>query len=54
MIHSFKSLLPARVDFGPGKIQGLADIVKGKTVLLLSDQGSQTVWHHRPGLRPLC
>ncbi len=39
MIKQFKSLLPSRVDFGPGKIQGLTDIVKGKTVLLLSDQG---------------
>lgn len=39
MISPFKSLLPGRVDFGPGKIEVLADLVKGKSVLLLSDQG---------------
>jgi len=39
MIQQFKSLLPARVDFGPGKIQGLVDMVSEKSVLLLSDQG---------------
>ena len=39
MIQAFKGLLPARVDFGPGKIQGLRDMIKDKSVLLLSDQG---------------
>ncbi len=39
MIQSFKSLLPARVDFGPGKINLLKDMIKDKSVLLLSDQG---------------
>ncbi len=39
MIRQFKSLLPSRVDFGTGKVQGLVDMVQGKTVLLLSDQG---------------
>ena len=39
MIRQFKSLLPSRVDFGPGKVQSLVDMVEGKTVLLLSDQG---------------
>lgn len=39
MIQQFKSLLPSRVDFGPGKIQGIVDMVAEKSVLLLSDQG---------------
>ncbi len=39
MISQFKSLLPARVDFGPGKVQLLPEIIKDKSVLLLSDQG---------------
>ena len=39
MIQQFKSLLPPRVDFGPGKIETLVPMVEGKTVLILSDQG---------------
>lgn len=39
MIQPYKSLMPTRVDFGPGKIQELGIMLKEKTVLLLSDQG---------------
>jgi alcohol dehydrogenase class IV len=35
----FKCLLPTGVSFGPGKIRGLADLVKSQSVLVLSDKG---------------
>jgi alcohol dehydrogenase class IV len=38
-MKTFRCLLPASVEFGPGKLQELAGIVQGKSVLLLSDKG---------------
>lgn len=38
-MKAFKCLLPASVQFGPGKLQELARLVAGKSVLLLSDKG---------------
>ena len=38
-MKAFKCLLSASVQFGPGKLQELARLVAGKSVLLLSDKG---------------
>lgn len=38
-MKAFKCLLPASVQFGPGKLQELTRLVAGKSVLLLSDKG---------------
>ncbi len=35
----FRCLLPSSVTFGPGTLRSLAGLVKGKSVLLLSDKG---------------
>ena len=38
-MNNFKCFLPSSVAFGAGTIAGLGEMVKGETVLLLSDQG---------------